>query len=379
MLGLAQALGQDCRSTFISFAESGFAAALVTQTRCQGFEAHMLRFDTPRLWSAFRELSHRLVEENPDLICCHGYKANLLGRLAARRAGIPIVSVVRGWTGEDWKVRLYERLDRLTLRWMDQVVCVSKAQVEFVLAAKVAPERVTVIRNAIHCSRFNRPDAAYRKKIEMLFSARPARIVGAAGRLSPEKGFDVLVRAAQLVRQKRPDVGFVVFGDGPLAKSLQEQASRLGIADGFVLAGFREDLDQFMPHLDVLAVPSHAEGLPNVALEAHAAAVPIVATAVGGLPEIVDDQKTGFLVAPQDATAMADKLVNILECEERRSSMGEAGRKKVNREFSFDIQAALYLDLFEAVRSRSRMKGQTHAAMVTRSGGGESRLSAGCK
>src|SRR5437899_1808538 len=126
MLGLAKHLPVECRSVFLSFSEGGRCAEFLTEVRRQHFEGEALIYDTPHLRKAVRELTSRLREIRADALCCHGYKANVLGRIAARRAGIPVIAVSRGWTAENWKVSLYELLDRINLRWMDQVVCVSE-------------------------------------------------------------------------------------------------------------------------------------------------------------------------------------------------------------------------------------------------------------
>src|SRR5262249_35089656 len=133
---------------------------------------------------------------------CHGYKANLLGRPAARAAGVPAVAVSRGWTGESLRVRLYEWLDRRHPRWVGRVVCVSEAQAAKVRRAGVRPGRVVVIPNAVDPERFSDPDPRYRDKLLRLFRGPVKRVVGAAGRLSPEKGFNYLVTAAaRLVKE----------------------------------------------------------------------------------------------------------------------------------------------------------------------------------
>src|SRR5438067_9646465 len=126
LLGLAHALAAEYRTAFVLFPEGGRCRAFLGEVGRQGFEGFALASDTPWVRAAVRELTGRLSEFGADVLCCHGYKANLLGRPAARRAGIPVVAVSCGWTGESFKVRVYERLDRFTLPWMDRVVCVSQ-------------------------------------------------------------------------------------------------------------------------------------------------------------------------------------------------------------------------------------------------------------
>src|SRR5260370_24124547 len=125
MLGLARHLPPECQTHFLSFSEGGRCREFLNHVRWNGFASDELRFDTPKLPAATLELARRLRDLNADLLLCHGYKADLVGRVAARTARAPAVAVCRGWTGEDRKVRAYEALGRLHLRYMDRVGCVS--------------------------------------------------------------------------------------------------------------------------------------------------------------------------------------------------------------------------------------------------------------
>jgi glycosyltransferase involved in cell wall biosynthesis len=345
MLGLAANLPPAVRNVFLSFAEGGRSAAFLQAARERGFEAAALDHDTPRLFAATRELTQRLTSIGTDIVCCNGYKANLLGRIAARRTGIPAIAVSRGWTAESFRVRLYERLDRWHLRWMDRIVCVSSAQAAKVQRTGVPPERIHVIPNAIDPDRFTHPDAAYRRDLETRFSQPRSRIIGAAGRLSPEKGFDILVAAAAVVRRTQPDVGFLLFGDGACREALQRQIDALGLSGVFLLEGFRPDLDAVLPHLDLLVLPSYTEGLPNVVLEACAAGVPVVATAVGGTPEVLGGG-VGRLTPPGDAAALAEAISDVLSQPDVLREMTIAGRQRARENYSFVAQAQSYQALF---------------------------------
>ena len=182
-----------------------------------------------------------------------------------------------------------------------------------------------------------------------------SHLILAAGRLSPEKGFDVLVDAAKLVVKQHPQAGFLIFGDGVERESLTKQIQDAGLEFRFILAGFTADLDHFLPFVDVVVLPSRTEGLPNVALEASAAGVPVVATAVGGTPEVVEDGVTGFLVPSEDSTLMAERIGKLLNNEEMRRKYGEAGRVKMERDFSFSAQAEKYIQLVESLRPAARV------------------------
>jgi glycosyltransferase involved in cell wall biosynthesis len=350
MLGLAEALPGDVRTAFVSFPEGGRCTAFLDVVRDRGFEAVALRADFPRLRAAVAELTATLRELGCDLLLCHGYKANLLGRVAARRVGVPAVAVSRGWTWQDRRVRLYEWLDRRHLRLMDHVVAVSDGQAERVRRwCGVPVGRVTVIRNSARLGAFAATEPA-RDRLLGFFPRPPSRVIVAAGRLSPEKGFDVLIEAAASVLAADPAAGIVIFGEGPLRPELERQVRDRGLAGRVVLPGFRSDLDALLAAADVVTLPSFTEGLPNVALEASAAGIPVVATAVGGTPEVIAAGDTGFLVPPGRPDELAASLARLLRDPRLCAALGAAGRGRMQRLFTFDAQAAAYLDLFARLR-----------------------------
>ena len=346
ILGLAAALPPPYHSSILTFSEGGGCRALLREVAAAGLDGLELEADFPRVGAAVRQATRFLTDNRADILVTHGYKSNLLGRPAARRAGIPIVSVSRGWTGENWKVRAYEWLDRAHLRFMDRVVCVSGGQAEKVRRTGVRLENVRVIHNGSRLDAFTNRDPAGRDELRVS-AGGDGPVVLAAGRLSPEKGFGVLVEAAAGVVAEDPTVRFVVFGEGPERPALEARISALDLADHFRLAGFRKDLDALIPWADVVAIPSFTEGLPNVALEAGAAAVPVVATAVGGVPEVVADRETGFLVPPGKPEALAERLLRVIQNRSMSHRMGVAARRRMEEHFSFDAQAGAYVELFE--------------------------------
>jgi glycosyltransferase involved in cell wall biosynthesis len=352
MLGLAKALPADIETHFLSFPEGGRARAFLSAAHRAGFAAQALTRDTPRFRAASAEVASKLADLKADILFCHGYKANLLGRPAARSRRIPAVAVSRGWTGESLRIRCYEALDRFHLRWMDEIVCVSEAQANRVRRTGVRPDLVRVIANAVDVDRFADPDPLYRSKLHRYFRQPRSVIVGAAGRLSPEKGFDVLIDAAERVLRTEKSVGFVIFGDGPCKAKLTRQITSLGLAGSVVLGGFRADLDRFLPHFDLLALPSHTEGLPNIVLEAFAAGVPVVATAVGGTPEVVEDEINGYLVPPNNPETLAERICDAISSEEQLHDMGANGRQRVLDRYAFATQAKHYCDLLARLMSR---------------------------
>jgi glycosyltransferase involved in cell wall biosynthesis len=368
VLGLAEAMHAECETIFISFAERGLSRPFLDTANVAGFQAICLKENAPHVFRAAREVADWLSRLNADVFCCSGYKPDLIGWLAARRAGVPVVAIAHGWTAATLRVRVSETLDRWVMRRMDAVACVSEAQAVKVRRAGVSPERSPVIRNAIRAEDFGPADLACRDELQALFVERRERIIAAAGRLSPEKGFDQLIAAAAIVVARDPGVGFILFGEGPLRESLTKRIAERGLQGRFILAGFRSDLERVLPACDMAVSSSHTEGLPVVVLEEMAAGLPVVATAVGGTPEVVEDGVTGWLVPPSDPAALARRMMDVLASPESSRAMGLAGRRRVETHFTFAAMAEGYLGLFRALAPARRTPGAyaTRLAKVIR-------------
>src|SRR5947209_865839 len=172
VLGLARSLPPEYRTVFLSFAERGLSIPFLEKARQHGFEAVCLKHNAPFLRRAANEIAGHLRRVGARVLCCSGYKPDVIGWLAARQAGVPVLSISHGWTAVTIKVRLNEILDRLVLHGMDRVVCVSEGQAVKVRRAGVAPGRVVVIRNAVGRDSFRDPDPQYRHEMLGMF-ARP--------------------------------------------------------------------------------------------------------------------------------------------------------------------------------------------------------------
>lgn len=344
MIGLSLAQRGSERVVFLGFPEG---ADFDARLRKEGIESHLLATTGRPIRRAIREVEGWLRRIRPDVVITHGYKPDLVGLFAARRAGVPQIAVAHGWTGASLRVRVNEAIDKLAMRGAVRVVAVSARQGRRVEEAGIRPGRVVVIRNAIDPARFGGRDPEVRRELEAFFPEPPDRVVIAAGRLSPEKGFDDLVRAARLVVDRLPGTGFVLVGDGPLRAALQEAIREAGLGSRFVLAGFRDDLDRLMPSADAFVQSSHTEGMPNVVLEAGACGLPIVATAVGGTGEVVEEGRGARLVPPHRHEELARELVDVLSHPDAAAAMGAAARERVVSEFTFAAKAAAYRHMLE--------------------------------
>lgn len=285
-----------------------------------------------------------------DAIHAHGYKADIYSWAAfAGRRRPALVSTCHTWYDNDLAVRLYGALDRLVLRGLDEVVAVSGEVEARLLAAGVAPDCVHLIRNGLNTAPFVQASGRRAGANE-----RPLR-VGFAGRLAPEKGVEVFLRAVAELAPGLPDAEFVIAGDGPDRAALEHLAKQLRVQDRVHFAGRPASMPVYYASLDVLVSASRQEGLPMVLLEAMASGLPVVATRVGEVPNVVLNGQTGLLVEPDQPRALAAAVFLLLRDAMLRQRMGAAGQARAVAEFSVERMASDYEAVYRrAVRRRAR-------------------------
>lgn len=294
---------------------------------------------------AGRELARLLRENRIELLCTHGYKANIVGRLAARRSGCRQVAFVRGWTAETWKVGLYEKLDRFVLKRTEWVVCVSQRQAEELnRVGRAVPARV--IPNAMLLPESAPLDPQAKRALrERLGLPTAAFLVGCAGRLSVEKNQADLLRAVAAAAGQIPELHAVILGDGRERGALESLRDSLGLGDRVRFAGFQRPIAPWMQALDVLVNPSLTEGMPNAILEAMALGTPVVATRVGDVEEMLGGGSAGWLVEAGAPAEIAQALQALYRDPGRRAQLASAAQQRV-KEYSLDRQRERMLALY---------------------------------
>jgi glycosyltransferase involved in cell wall biosynthesis len=319
-----------------------FETALVRS----GIEAHALP-DRGGLDAALLARLAALVRRlAPDVVHSHGYKTDVLAALLAPALRRPcLVATNHNWTGETPALRVYERLDALALRRFDLVVAVSRPVAAELEAAGI--RRVSVIPNGIAIPAGAAAPGRLRAELGL---APGTPLVGCVGRLSPEKGVRELLDAASAA--PIADVHFALAGEGPLAAELAASVRARGLERRVHLLGRREDVASFLPELHALVLPSHREGTPMILLEAMAAGVPPVATAVGGVPDVVTDGVSGILVPPRDAAAVASAVRRISDDGALRRALGAGAQEAVRARFSAPGMARRYAQEYRAALAR---------------------------
>jgi glycosyltransferase involved in cell wall biosynthesis len=277
--------------------------------------------------------------KRPAIVHLHLLKARLLGGLAARWAGVPVVvetlhgTLLAGYYSAP-VTRLLAWLERWLARRIDAIVAVSPAVARELVATHVASDaRVHVIPLGLDLEPFL-AGAARPTLRRTLGVPADAPLVGVVGRLVPIKGVDAFIDAAAQIRRSLPAAQFVIVGDGPLRPGLERRAREAGLAGQVHFLGWRRDLEELYPDLDLIMLTSLNEGTPVSIIEAMAAGRAVVATRVGGVVDVVEDGVTGVLVPPRDPGALAVAAVALLSDPERRRRMGEAASRAVFPRYS---------------------------------------------
>jgi glycosyltransferase involved in cell wall biosynthesis len=352
-VGAAGAAGIEPHVAYLGERDGSPAAG---RLRDQGVEPACVPIEGLVHPRSLARLRRHVSEVAPDLVHTHLAYADFMGGLAARSLGVPVVSTVHvmDWEARGTRERARRRLIAATRRRIAaRVVTVSDAAREALLAVGLdRPGHVETIHNGVAAVPAAGAGAALRAELGI---DPDALVVAQVAVLRPGKGHAVAAEAVARLQASHPKLALVVAGDGPARADVERALAALG--DAAVMLGHRDDVMAVLDAADVLLHPSEIDALPTVVMEAMAASVPVVATRVGGVPELVDDGDSGVLVtAPASAESLAGALAPLLSDAGLRSRMGTAGRARYEREFTAESWArrsrALYDDVLEGRRRR---------------------------
>jgi glycosyltransferase involved in cell wall biosynthesis len=327
----------------------------IQAARCAGIPiftvSERLAFD-PRVLGQLRDI---VSSARPDIIQSHAVKSHFLVRVLRLHRVVPWIAFNHGYTTTNAKVRMYNQLDRWSLKAPDRIVTVCAAFARQLRAMGVADHRITIRHNMVQpfSPASEETVAALRARLGI---APNARVVFCAGRLSHEKGHADLMRATAMVREQPgvPPFTVVVAGDGPERLRLEALRASLGLEQAFVLAGHQSDLRPFFSMSELGVLPSHSEGSPNFLLESMAAGVPVVAMAVGGVPEIATDREDTLLVPKGNTAAMARSLAELLRDDTLRRRLA-TNAQRVTERFTPEAYCRSLVQLYRETAAARRV------------------------
>lgn len=302
-------------------------------------------------FSVVRRLLRICRERNVTIWHGHDYKSDAIGLLLRRFHPMKLVSTVHGWGVRSRKTPLYHAIDRFALRRHDRVVCVSDDLLRQCIAGQIPIGRCCEIANGIDLSAYD--DLPARAVTRAEFGIRnDYPLLIAVGRLSAEKGFDVLIRAVEPLIESGTPANLLIAGNGPLLAELEQLIARTGHAGLIRLLGHVADPRRLFAAADAFVLSSRSEGLPNVLLESLACRVPVVATPVGAVPNVVADGEDALLVPVDDADALTVALTRLLSNPSLQQSLAENGRRTVERQFSFEMRMQKMAALYDSLLGR---------------------------
>ncbi len=293
-----------------------------------------------------------------DVLHSHCYKSNLVAYLASTRGQRrrPWIATMHLHTGSTARLRLYRALDRLLLRRADAVFTVSQAQAVDLAEHGIAGVRIETVPTVLDVERYAEAAVDRATARAAVGIAPETPLVVAIGRLTRQKGFDVLVRSAAAIRDAVPEVQVIIAGDGPERRALEAAIVNEGLGDTVRCVGYVEGVSGLLNAADVVAAPSRDEGLPLLLLEALALARAVVATPVGGVPELIDDGVTGRLVHVGDGDGLARATIDLLGRPAEAARLGTAGRERVQARHSPAAAAALMAARYRALLSSDEFR-----------------------
>lgn len=298
-------------------------------------------------------LARFLRRERIDILHTHLFDPSVVGLMAGYLARTPTRVLTRHYS--DYHTRInkkwHVRLDQLCTRLSHSVIAVSEHTREHMIAQeKAPPKKVRTILNGIDFDRVKLSEPAVRERLRREFDGDRFYLLLMVGRLHPEKGYPHLFRAISELKSKtdRP-VRLLIAGTGPMADSFRDEVRQLGCDDAVQFLGFRKDVPDLMAAVDLVVHPAVAEAFGLSLTEALYIGTPVVASRVGGIPEIITDGIDGVLVPPAEPRALAETIVKMLHDPERRQAMAGAGREKVQRRFRFDEMVRGYEEEYSTV------------------------------
>jgi len=302
----------------------------------------------PRTW---RRLVKEVKQCRPALLHAHDYKTNVLGVLLARRFNLPVITTLHGYGLGGGRLNWYYRIERWALRRMDRVITVSEELRRYAIKSGVREDRCLLVENAIDTDEYVR--TMDRAQARARLGMEPhATVIGAVGRLCAEKAFCNLIRAVRDLCASKTDVELWIVGEGEERPKLERLIRDLGCEQKVRLLGYRADTIDLYQAMDVFALSSVTEASPNVVLEAMALEVPVVATRVASVPQIIEDGVSGLLVDRNDVAGLTRALAMLLSDRDLRTRLAATGRRTIENHYSFAVRMQKISRIYDELLGR---------------------------
>jgi glycosyltransferase involved in cell wall biosynthesis len=336
------------RERFVVTAVCPYECSVSEQLREAGADVLVLPMPQDPLWSSIQAGCAMVRTSGVDVLHAHLPNAHLLAALIGRLTARPVLATIHGRQLQTSDLEVHRAAGTFL-----STVC--RYSYFHALGMGVDARALSCIPNGVDTELYHpaTPRSGALHAALQLDAAVP--LVGFVGRLSPEKGPEVFVRAAMLLRHLAPAAQCVLCGDGPMRESLQQFVQSIGLAERVHFVGVRHDMPAIYRELDVWVCTSHSEGLPLALMEAMASGLPVVATRVGGVPDLVEHGLSGWLMAPRDFDGVADAVAGLLASDEQRARMGRRARERAVQQLGLDECVARTGELLMRLAARPAM------------------------
>jgi len=283
---------------------------------------------------AIKEIEKLLFAEKPDILHLNSSAAGVLGSLAAKKyknktcLPLRVIYTAHGWAFSEpgfLKQKIYLFLEKITAKYKDIFIVLSEKDKQMALKYKIAPlKKIIKIYNGINPVDLNFLEKQEARKI---LGVSPA--LGNIANFYKTKGLGYLIEAMYILQQQGKDIGLVIIGDGPERKSLEKQIAKYNLEKNVFLLGKKTKASRYLKAFDIFVLPSVKEGFPFVILEAMSAEIPIIATTVGAIPEILENEKSGILVPPKNSKALVGAIIELLDSPQKQKNLAENAKQKL--------------------------------------------------
>jgi len=352
VLSLVKELGKKIDVKIVAFRPGVF----YEEAQDMGIDIEIVR--TGSIITDVLKVKKIIKNGNFQIIHAHGSKGNLVASILKIFCKIPAITTIHSdyrldYMGSIWRTCTLGFINKIALRFMDYYIAVSNNFKEMLVKRKFNPDRIFILYNGTDFSQplKNYSKEEFIKKYNIPISGNDM-VVGILARLDPVKGLDIFLKGAKLVLEKRPEVKFLIAGEGEQRSNLINLSKKLGISDSVFFLGWVTDPYEFMSNVDIPALTSLSESFSYTILESAMLKKTIVSSDVGGISDLIEHGKNGFLFAPGDYNALSDYIIKLIDSSELRAKMGQKLHEKASSKFSLENMVNTQLDIYNKVQEK---------------------------
>ncbi len=357
ILQTAKMIDHDrCKISIAAFCQKSLDDhAYIKQAEKYNLEVIPIYEQGPFDHKVIQQVLKAIKQNSIDIIHSHDFRSDLVAFICSKLSGVPAISTCHGWIANNLKGRIYTRIDKFLLKYFDRIVTVSSTMQKQLLNMGYLNEKIEVVPNALIIDDYqpNKANQSFRNELGI---DKEARLIANIGRLSPEKGQDIFLKAARELLNEKENLYFLVIGRGPEQQNLEDLAKNLGIRDHVIFTGHRDDVVNIYNSIDLVVQSSYTEGMPNVILESLLMEVPVVATSVGGTAEVAQNNYSALLIEPHNLDNLVGGLREFLNNESRLIEMSRNGRKFVCQNFNHLDRVRKMADIYTTLHEHGCKK-----------------------